>query len=108
MLDKTNIALWASMVKWRNQCAPHLVAGYITIGAATCALCIKFNHKEDDSEEYCVGCPLYDSENGCREFGSPYHNVIQAIKSYDPVEEFNAIERMFDVLADLCPPMPDN
>lgn len=114
MLNKTNIAIWASMMKWRNQCAPHLVNARsrkqyqeeLHIFAKTCKLCIVFLD--------CDGCPLYNyqgapcgEENEQTAWNVVYRRLYED-RRFSSSALFNSIEQMFDVLADLCPPMPDN
>ena len=113
MLNTRDLATWASMVKWRNQCAPHLVTEEIDIASHNCALCIQyvFNNAEEDR---CLGCPLDESGNCCFLLESPYKQVHMRFHYYPRVfidyedRLFDAVEQMFDALADLCPPMPDN
>lgn len=113
MLNETNIATWASMVKWRNQCAPHLVIEEIDIASHNCALCVQyvFNNVRKNR---CLGCPLDASGNCCFLPESSYRQVSEHVHNYSYVfidyedRLFDAVEQMFDALADLCPPMPDN
>lgn len=98
---RQRLALERSVKQWAKKAAhPDLAAYRRQFGPRNCACCREYFARD------CEGCPIAEDSGQIRCLGTPYTDVIQALKAADYSEAAKAVVREYNYLEKVLAKLP--